>query len=152
MLEMNLQIRKFFQVDRSQEPHFQEVRFLHEEEALSWEDIERVGLPRSWFELSRISPENRVEFSREYWLSRLTYHPIATGRIENFFDQAHAVEWEEVLHSFHQEIDKGHGRIETREVRVVEDLDWLSNANKWKNLACLIEAGIRAGARTLNEK
>ncbi len=33
----------------------------------------------------------------------------------------------------------GHGRIEIREVRVVEDLDWLPNASKWKNLACLIE-------------
>ena len=87
MLEMNFQIRDFFKVDRSQEPHFQEVRFLHEEAELSWEEIEGVGLPRSWFELSRISPENRVEFSREYWLSRLTYHPLATERIESFFDQ-----------------------------------------------------------------
>jgi hypothetical protein len=55
--------------------------------------------------------------------------------MENFFDQAHAIAWEEVPHSFYQEIDKGHGRIETREVRVVEDLDWLPNACKWKNLA-----------------
>src|SRR5690606_22283116 len=51
----------------------------------------------------------------------------------------HAVEWKGVANLFHQEIDKGHGRIETREVRVVEDLDWLPNASKWKNLACLIE-------------
>lgn len=59
--------------------------------------------------------------------------------MENFFDQAYAVEWEEVAHSFHHEVEKDHGRIDTREVRVVEDLDWLSNAGKWKNLACLVE-------------
>jgi hypothetical protein len=87
MLKMNSQIREFFRVDGSQDPHFQEVRFLHEEAKLSWEEIERVGLPRSWFELSRITPEDRVEFSRAFWLGRLTYNPIATERIESFFDQ-----------------------------------------------------------------
>lgn len=83
---MNFQIREFFRVDRSQDPHFQEVRFLHEEKQLCWEEIEPVGLPRSWFELSRITPEDRVEFSREFWLGRLMYHPQATERIESFFD------------------------------------------------------------------
>ena len=57
----------------------------------------------------------------------------------NFFDQAHAVEWETVPHSFHQEVDKGHGRINSREVRVVEDWEWLPNVDKWKNLVCLVE-------------
>ena len=59
--------------------------------------------------------------------------------MENFFDQAHAIEWDELPHSFHQEIDKDHGRIETRKVWVVEDLGWLPNAGRWKNLTCLIE-------------
>ena len=49
------------------------------------------------------------------------------------------LKFEEVPHSFHQELEKGHGRIDIREVRVVEDLDWLPNADKWKNLSCLIE-------------
>jgi hypothetical protein len=86
MRKMNSQIRNFFRVDGTKDPQFQEVRFLHEED-VHWEEIERMGLPRSWFELSRISAEDRVEFSREFWLGQLSYHPIATERIENFFDQ-----------------------------------------------------------------
>jgi len=80
-----------------------------------------------------------VDAKADYLLAVKDNQPSLCAEIENFFDQAHAVEWDELPHSFHQEIDKGHGRIETREVRVVEDLDWLPNANKWKNLTCLIE-------------
>lgn len=87
MLKMNSQIREFFRVDGSQDPHFQEVRFLHEEPDLRWDEIAPLGLPRSWFELSRITPADRVEFSREFWLGRLVYNPLATERIESFFDQ-----------------------------------------------------------------
>jgi len=85
------------------------------------------------------SAELIVDAKADYLLAVKDNQPSLCAEMENFFDQAHAVEWDEVPHSFHQEIDKGHGRIETREVRVVEDLDWLPNASKWKNLACLIE-------------
>jgi predicted transposase YbfD/YdcC len=85
------------------------------------------------------SAEDIVDAKADYLLAVKENQPTLYAEMENFFDQAHAVEWEEVAHSFYQEVDKGHGRIETREVRVVEDLDWLPNACKWKNLACLIE-------------
>jgi predicted transposase YbfD/YdcC len=85
------------------------------------------------------SAERIVNAKADYLLAVKDNQPSLCAEMENFFDQAHAIEWEELPHSFHQEIDKGHGRIETREVRVVEDLDWLPNASKWKNLACLIE-------------
>jgi predicted transposase YbfD/YdcC len=80
-----------------------------------------------------------VDAKADYLLAIKENQSSLYAEMENFFDQAHAIEWEEVSHSFCQETDKGHGRIETREVRVIEDLDWLPNANKWKNLACLIE-------------
>jgi predicted transposase YbfD/YdcC len=80
-----------------------------------------------------------VDAKADYLLAVKENQPTLYAEMENFFDQAHAIEWEEVVHSFHQEVDKGHGRVETREVRVVEDLDWLPHAGKWKNLACLIE-------------
>jgi hypothetical protein len=42
--------------------------------------------------------------------------------------------------------EKGRGRIETREVRIVTDIDWLENAetlrvsaNMWKDLKTLIQ-------------
>ncbi len=85
------------------------------------------------------SADRIVNAKADYLLAVKDNQPSLCAEMENFFEQAHAIEWEEVTHSFHQEIDKGHGRIETREVRVVEELDWLPNACKWKNLACLIE-------------
>jgi len=85
------------------------------------------------------SAERVVAAKADYLFAVKDNQPSLCAEMENFFDQAHAIEWNELPHSFHQEIDKGHGRIETREVRVVEDLDWLPNAGKWKNLACLIE-------------
>lgn len=85
------------------------------------------------------SAERIIDAKADYLLTVKDNQPSLCAEMENFFDQAHAIEWDEVPHSFHQEADKGHGRIETREVRVVEDLGWLPNASKWKNLACLIE-------------
>ena len=85
------------------------------------------------------SAQQIIDAKADYLLAVKDNQPTLCAEMENFFNQAHAVQWEEVPHSFHQEIDKGHGRIEVREVRVVENLDWLPNTAKWKNLACLIE-------------
>jgi hypothetical protein len=84
---MNSQIRDFFQTDRSHDPHFKDVRFLSEESNLRWKDVEKTGLSRSWFELTRISKEERVEFSREFWLSRFSFHPEATKGLLDFFSK-----------------------------------------------------------------
>jgi hypothetical protein len=84
---MNSQIRDFFRVDRSHDPHFKEVRFLSEEPDLDWKDVGEMGLLRSWFELSRISMADRIEFSREFWLGQFSFHPKATRSLIEFFDR-----------------------------------------------------------------
>lgn len=80
-----------------------------------------------------------IEAKADYLLAvkenQLTLH----DELENFFNQAHEIEWEGVPHLFYEEINKDHGRIEKRQVRVVEDIDWLPQACKWKNLLCIIE-------------
>ena len=52
-------------------------------------------MPRGWYELSRLSTQDRIDFTRVYWLSKLPYHMI-TGRreqrIETFFDELEDVE------------------------------------------------------------
>ncbi len=84
---MNSQIREFFRVDGTQEPHFQEVRFLNEEPNADWSQVSKTGLSRGWFELSRICMEDRVDFTRDFWLSTLPFHPKATGAIREFFER-----------------------------------------------------------------
>jgi hypothetical protein len=36
-------------------------------------------------------------------------------------------------------LEKGHGRLERREVRVVTDIDWLENKKMWKDLNSIIQ-------------
>lgn len=88
---MNSQIREFF-------AHFLEVRFLSEEPKLSFEDVMNMGVPRGWYELSRISAHLRVEFTREFWLNQFSFHPKATPAIEDFFaslDDVTLIAWRE---------------------------------------------------------
>lgn len=39
----------------------------------------------------------------------------------------------------HEEVDKGHGRAETRIVRVTSTLDWVLSAERWKNVGYVAE-------------
>lgn len=84
---MNSLITQFFSSNK--ENSFQEVRFLSEEPNTTWEEVSKVAfdLPRGWFELSRISPQDRVEFTRDFWLDRIPYHPRAHPAFFEFFEQ-----------------------------------------------------------------
>ena len=68
-------------------PHFYEVRFLQEEPDTNWDGVGKLGLPRGWFELSRIAQTDRVEFLFDFWMGVLPYHPIATEAIRDFFSE-----------------------------------------------------------------
>lgn len=84
---MNSLVRKFF--SRSEETPFKESIFLSEEPNANWEEISKKApdLPRGWFELSRVSPQDRVEFTRDFWLDRIPYHPSAHPAFFEFFEQ-----------------------------------------------------------------
>lgn len=84
---MNSLARKFF--TSSKENGFCAIRFLTDEPNCSWEEISRIAydIPRGWFELSRISSQDRVEFTRDFWLDRLPYHPSAHPAFFEFFER-----------------------------------------------------------------
>jgi len=86
---MNSLVRQFFTVSEKDEMQYKEVLFLGENTNITWEEISKRApdLIRGWFELSRISPLDRVEFTRDYWLDRLPYHPVAHPLFYEFFDQ-----------------------------------------------------------------
>lgn len=68
---------------------FVQVRILSEEKMESWEEAAEIAfnLPRSWFELSKLSAADRVEFVRDFWLDRLPYHPTAHPAFFDFFEK-----------------------------------------------------------------
>ena len=56
----------------------------------------------------------------------------------NFFEQAMEVGVEESECDYHKTVEKGHGRIEEREVWMTSNLDWLEGADEWEGLKSLI--------------
>lgn len=88
---MEQHIKKYFsQVSDAQEGgnNFKVV-VLHDTPDVSWEDIKETvpTLPRGWYELSRLKQEDRIEFTRDYWIAKLPYHPESTCCITKFFDR-----------------------------------------------------------------
>lgn len=70
------------------------------------------------------------------------------AELKNYFDQAHAINYESPELKCHTTIEKGHGRIETRHTCVTQDLEWLGQRAEW-GIKSLIE--IRS-ERVLQEK
>lgn len=68
---------------------------------------------------------------------------------ENFFIQARQVGYQEANCETTSSCEKGHGRIEEREIVVTNQLDWLDCKSNWKDLTSLIEVTSR---RTIGEK
>lgn len=58
---------------------------------------------------------------------------------KNFFAQARDVNYEETNCIISSTCEKGHGRIEERQIVVTSQLEWLDCLSKWKDLRSLIE-------------
>lgn len=56
----------------------------------------------------------------------------------NFFDQAIEVGMEEAGCEYHNTVEKGHGRIEKREVWITSSLEWLEGSDEWEGLQSLV--------------
>ncbi len=92
---MNSLVRQFFSTEEEdREVHFREVIFVNRETDLSWEVAQTKApkLPRSWFELSRISTRDRIDFTRDLWLDLLSFHPKAHDSISRFFQSLDDIE------------------------------------------------------------
>ena len=68
---------------------------------------------------------------------------------ENFFSQARDVDYKETGCQRISTCEKGHGRIEKRQIVVINDLDWLDCKRDWQDLTSLIEVTCR---RTIDGK
>jgi predicted transposase YbfD/YdcC len=53
------------------------------------------------------------------------------AELQNYFEQAHVIQYDSEEFKCHTTIDKGHGRIETRHVCVSQDLGWLPQRDEW---------------------
>lgn len=83
-------IRSYFaQLSGSGNGRYHQVILLHESPDISWESIvQKVpNLSKGWFELAQLSSQDRIEFTRDFWLSKLPYCPEWPGCLARFFDE-----------------------------------------------------------------
>lgn len=87
---MDYHINEFFLRISNDGPrgHFYDVIPLDETSDLSWAEISEKlpRIPKGWYELSRITARDRVEFTCDHWCGALCLHPKAVAAIERFFE------------------------------------------------------------------
>ncbi len=84
-----------------------------------------------------------------YFIALKGNQGILQAEAENFFIQANSVGYQEAECEVFSNYEKGHGRIEERQVVVTNELGWLNCKSKWKDLTSLIEVTCK---RTINGK
>jgi hypothetical protein len=67
--------------------HFHQVIALHDNPLLEWEQVLKLApkLCRGWYELAQLSQADRVEFIRDFWLTKLPYEPQLQSNLMQFF-------------------------------------------------------------------
>jgi hypothetical protein len=87
---MDSHIREFYRENSPDFPdgNFRKVIALHEAPDITWEALQEKGMKiyKGWFELAHLSSRDRIDFTRDFWLSILPYHPKSQDFITRFFD------------------------------------------------------------------
>lgn len=67
--------------------HFHRVLPLHNNPGASWGEASELAprLCRGWYELAQLNVEDRIEFTRDFWLSKLPYGPHLDESLFKFF-------------------------------------------------------------------
>ena len=74
----------------------------------------------------------------DYILSLKENQPTLREDVKLLLDEAVSKDFEGMGYDFHETIEKGHGRIETRRVWVTREVDWLRQRSEWANLRGVI--------------
>jgi predicted transposase YbfD/YdcC len=80
------------------------------------------------------------EKGADYLLAVKDNQPTLHENIKDFFEGMENEEIRDLPEDVWQsELEKGHGRIEKREVRTVTAIDWLGNKEMWKDLKTIVQ-------------
>lgn len=86
---MDQHIREFYSKssDEFSKGCFHSVIPLHDHPEIPWEIISEQcpELRKGWYELARLTPRDRIEFTRDFWLSKLPYRPSLDVFLMKFF-------------------------------------------------------------------
>jgi hypothetical protein len=61
---------------------------LNENPMLDWQEVSELvpHLSHGWYELAQLPLQDRLEFTKEFWLSKLPYHPSINEFLNRFFN------------------------------------------------------------------
>lgn len=87
---MDHHIKEFYSQYSDETPrgNFHKVISLNQETDLDWEIVKQKvpDLCKGWYELAHLQLKDRIDFTREYWLAKLPYHPPMESFLERFFN------------------------------------------------------------------
>jgi len=98
--------------------------------------------------------ETIIKKDADYLFSLKGNHGDLHDDIKVFFEGCLKEGFKEITHDYHETVDSGHGRIETRKIWTVSDIDWLYGKRLWKGLKTIgmVESQRETGSETSKEK
>lgn len=87
---MDHHIKEFYRQSSDETPsgNFHTVIPLHEAPDMDWKDISAKvpDLSRGWFELAHLNDKDRIEFTRDFWLTKIPYREGFDKFLWSFFN------------------------------------------------------------------
>lgn len=78
--------------------------------------------------------EQIIDQNADYVLSLKRNQGNLHEDVEQLFEWAHKTDFKDIEHEAHRTIDKGHGRIEVRRYWLLDNVEHLEDAQRWKGL------------------
>jgi len=82
--------------------------------------------------------EQIIEQEADYVLALKGNQGCLHKDVEDYFYGAQKIGFKQIAYSFTETVEKGHGRIETRRLWTTEDVEWLSQKEKWAGLKSIV--------------
>ncbi len=88
---MNEHVLDYYSYTNEETPRkkFYKVISLHDCPDMDWENLRDAvpSLSRGWYELCQLPKEDRIQFTLDYWMARLPYHPHLDVAMSQFFGE-----------------------------------------------------------------
>lgn len=86
---MDHHIKEYYHQSSDEAPqgHFHSVIALHDAPDITWKTVKAKmpSLGRGWYELGQLSTKDRIEFTHDFWLSKIPYHGALDEFLNRFF-------------------------------------------------------------------
>lgn len=79
-----------------------------------------------------------IDGGGDYLLQVKDNHPTLHDEVKLLFSEADLLGFEGMRYARHRTVEKDHGRIETRQIDSVWDIDWFQDRKAWAGLGCFV--------------